>query len=80
LALQLRNWLNLARQVQAEQFPVDGSFVKCKDKPGDVDAAVLLSEGLNRLIAQRNDAAIELSALLDARQANDWFAANTDRD
>lgn len=42
LALRLRHWLELARQVGARRFLVDGSFVTTKPEPDDIDAVVLL--------------------------------------
>jgi hypothetical protein len=46
LALRFRRWVELARAVRAKRLLIDGSFVTAKDDPDDVDAVVLIPNGL----------------------------------
>ena len=80
LALQLRNWLRLARAVQSRRFFVDGSFVTAKSFPGDLDAVVLLSDTFERDLDNGLDAAVELEGILTTHRTGDLFAAEDDAD
>lgn len=80
LALQLRNWLRLARAVQSRRFFVDGSFVTAKAFPGDIDAVVLLSDAFERDLDNGLEAAVELERILTTHRTGDLFAAEDDGD
>lgn len=52
LALRLRRWIELGRQVGAKRLLVDGSFVTAKEEPQDVDTVILLPQDLTRQLEQ----------------------------
>lgn len=74
LALRLRRWLELAREVKALRFLVDGSFVTAKQEPHDVDDVVLLPVDFEAQIEAGNDAALELEEMLLTRRPEEIFA------
>jgi hypothetical protein len=80
LALQLRNWLRLARSVKARRFFVNGSFVTAKPFPGDLDAVVQLSDTFGHDLDNGVEAAAELEGLLTTHRMGDLFAAEDDAD
>ncbi|MGQ0637343.1 MAG: DUF6932 family protein [Planctomycetaceae bacterium] len=80
LALRLRRWLQLARDVGALRFLVDGSFVTAREHPADVDAVVLLPMKFQALIESAAESAIELEEMLLARQPEEIFAAEDETD
>jgi hypothetical protein len=80
LALRVRRWINLARQVHARRLLVDGSYVTDKPDPNDVDAVVLLPADFQRQIEQGVEAALELEQMLLTRQPEELFAAEDDAD
>ncbi len=75
LALRLRRWIELAREVGALRLLVDGSFVTNKARPNDVDAVVLLSDNFAEQVEQGIDAAVELEDMLLSRRPEEIFAA-----
>lgn len=80
LALRLRRWLELARQVSARRFLVDGSFVTAKKDPNDVDAVILLADDFESQIQQGIEPALELEEMLLTRHPEEIFAAEDNAD
>lgn len=80
LAIRLRRWIELARQVGARRLMVDGSFVTATQDPGDVDAVVLLPLDFELRVAEGNEAAIELEQMLLSRLPEEIFAAEDETD
>jgi len=80
LALRLRRWIELARQVRAPRLMVDGSFVTAKDDPDDVDAVVLLPMDFQGQVNHGADAALELEHMLLNRHPEEIFAAEDEGD
>lgn len=78
LAVQLRRWIELARQVGARRFVINGSFVTSKTDPGDLDAVILLPGDFKQQLAQSVLAAIELEAIFVNRSGGDLFPAESD--
>jgi len=75
LALRLRKWLQLARQVGARRLLVDGSFVTGKPEPHDIDSVVFLPEDFQQQLGREDEPALELEAMLLTRQPEEIFAA-----
>jgi hypothetical protein len=80
LVVRLRRWLELSRQVGAQRFLLDGSFVTAKKKPDDVDAVVLLAQGFSERVERGEEPALELEDMLLTRQPEELFAAEDDAD
>jgi len=80
LALRLRRWIELARQVRALRMLVDGSFVTAKESPDDVDAVVLLPRDFDQQFSDGNQAAMELEDMLLTRRPEEIFAAEDEAD
>ena len=80
MTLRLRRWINLARQVGARRFLVDGSFVTAKLDPGDIDAVILLPLNFKSQIIDNREEAIELEHMLLTRQPEELFAAEDEDD
>lgn len=80
LALRLRRWIELARQVNALRLLVDGSFVTAKVEPNDVDALVLLPLDFELQVEAGNEAAVELEQMLLSRLPEEIFAAEDESD
>jgi hypothetical protein len=80
LALRLRKWLQLARQVGARRLLVDGSFVTEKPKPHDIDSVVLLPADFQQQLERESEPALELEAMLLTRQPEEIFAAEDEDD
>jgi hypothetical protein len=80
LALRLRRWVDLARQVGARRFLVNGSFVTAKRQPNDVDAVILLPEDFKQQIERGVDAAMELEQMLLTRNPAEIFASEDEAD
>jgi hypothetical protein len=72
---RLRRWLELAREVGARRFFIDGSFVTEKAEPGDVDAVVWLPDSFREQVSAGRPEAIELQAMVSAREPRELFAA-----
>ena len=79
-AIRLRHWINLARQVGARRFLVDGSFVTAKAQPRDVDAVLLLPPDFEDQVERADEAALELEAMLLTRFPEEIFAAEDETD
>ena len=75
LALRLRRWIQLAKELNIVRFLVDGSFVTNKFDPHDTDAVVLLPVGYRDLVHQGLDSALELEQMLLTRRPEELFAA-----
>ena len=80
LAVRLRRWLLLARQVTAQRLFVDGSFVTTKHEPDDIDAVVLLPRDFQQQIERGSEAALELEEMLLTRRPEELFAAEDQGD
>jgi len=80
LALRLRRWIDLSREVGAKRLFVDGSFVTAKPDPGDLDAVVWLSADFAARVKRGEIAALELDLMLTSRQPEEIFAAEDRRD
>lgn len=80
LALRLRRWLELAREVGARRLLIDGSFVTAKENPDDIDAVILLPHDFERYVELGNEAAIELEEMLLTRRPEEIFAAEDEVD
>lgn len=80
LVFRLRHWVELAREVRALRFLVDGSFVTAKQEPGDVDAVILLPADFSIQVQEGYEPAIELENILLSRQPEELFAAEDGQD
>src|SRR5690348_4948052 len=80
LALRLRRWIELARDIKARRLLIDGSFVTNKQEPNDIDAVVLLPENFQRQVEDGIESALELEQMLLTRQPEEIFAAEDDTD
>lgn len=80
LAIRLRRWLMLAREIGAMRFLLDGSFVTAKTEPDDVDAVVLLPEDFADQVEAGSELAIEFEEMLLTRRPEELFAAEDDSD
>lgn len=80
LALRLRRWIELARQVGGERLLADGSFVTAKEEPNDIDAVILLPPHFERQIEQGIQSALELEEMLLTRRPEEIFAAEDEAD
>jgi hypothetical protein len=80
LALRLRHWVELARDVGGRRLLVDGSFVTAKDEPNDIDAVLLLPLNFQNQVEQGFPAALELEGMLLSRRPEELFAADDETD
>ena len=80
LALRVRRWIELARDVRARRLLVDGSFVTEKEKPNDVDAVVLLPPDFEQQIESGIESALLLEEMLLTRRPEEIFAAEDEAD
>ena len=80
LALRLRRWIELGRQVGAKRLLVDGSFVTAKEEPQDVDTVILLPQDFSRYLEQEHPLALELEEMLLTRRPEEIFAAEDETD
>ncbi len=80
LALRLRRWIELGRQVGAKRLLVDGSFVTAKEEPQDVDTVILLPQDFTQQLEQENPPALELEEMLLTRRPEEIFAAEDEAD
>ena len=80
LALRLRRWLALGRQVKAQRLLVDGSFVTAKEDPHDIDTVILLPTNFMQQIAEEFPPALELEEMLLTRRPEEIFAAEDETD
>ena len=80
LVERIRNWISLARAVQARRLLLDGSFVTAKDEPGDVDAVVLLPEDFREQLRAGHPEAVELYEMFVTREPKELFAGEEEED
>ena len=80
LALRLRRWIELGRQVGAKRLLVDGSFVTAKEEPQDVDTVILLPQDFTQQLEQENPPALELEEMLLTRRPEEILAADEEPD
>jgi hypothetical protein len=80
LAIRVRRWIDLSRQVRARRLFLDGSFVTNKVDPDDVDAVILLPADYQQQIRTGTEAAIELEEMLLTRRPEELFAAEDEVD
>jgi hypothetical protein len=80
LAMRLRRWCELAREVHANRLLVDGSFITAKLEPGDVDAVLLLPADFQRLVDNGLPAAVELEEMMFTRQPAELFGVEDESD
>lgn len=80
LALRLRQWVKLIRQVGGKRLLVDGSFVTAREEPNDIDAVVLLTLDFEQQIDQGIESALELEQVLLTRRPEELFAAEDETD
>ena len=80
LALRLRRWIELGRQVGAKRLLVDGSFVTAKEEPQDVDTVILLPQDFAQQLEQENPPALDLEEMLLTRRPEEIFAAEDETD
>ena len=77
---RIRDWIRLARAVKARRLLLNGSFVTAKERPGDVDAVVLLPEDFRGQLRDANPEAIRLHQMLFSREPKELFAAEDEED
>ena len=80
LVARIREWVGLARAVRAKRFLLDGSFMTAKEKPGDVDAVVLLPEDFRDQLRAGGPEAARLYEMFVTREPKELFAAEDDED
>ena len=80
LALRLRRWMELGRQVGARRLLVDGSFVTAKEEPDDIDTVILLPEDFTQQLEREYEPALELEEMLLTRRPEELFAAEDETD
>lgn len=80
LALRLRRWIELSRQVGARRLLIDGSFVTAKNEPHDIDAVLLLPPDFKQQVEGGDPAALELEEMLLTRRPEELFAAEDGTD
>jgi len=80
LALRLRRWIGLIREIGGKRLLLDGSFVTAKQNPDDIDAIVLLPPDFGMQIAQGIESALELERMLLNRHPEEIFAAEDEAD
>jgi hypothetical protein len=80
LALRLRRWIELGRQVGAKRLLVDGSFVTAKEEPQDIDTVIMLPHDITQQIEQEHPDALELEEMLLTRRPEEIFAAEDETD
>lgn len=80
LAVRLRRWIELARQIGGQRLLIDGSFITAKDEPNDIDAVILLPPDFQEQIAQGIESALELEEMLLTRRPEEIFAAEDEAD
>ena len=80
LAVRLRHWIELGRQVGAKRLLVDGSIVTAKEEPQDVDTVILLPLNFTQQIEQEHPPALQLEEMLLTRLPEEIFAAEDEAD
>lgn len=80
LALRVRRWVELAREVRSVRLMVDGSFVTAKPEPNDVDALVWIPADFDEQVEAGIRGALELEEMLLTRRPEEIFAAEDEDD
>jgi hypothetical protein len=80
LAVRLRRWIELVRQVRGRRLLCDGSFVTAKPEPHDIDAVVLLPPDFEEQLEAGSEPALELEEMLLTRRPEEIFAAEDETD
>lgn len=80
LALRLRRWIELGRQVGAQRLLVDGSFVTAKAEPQDIDSVIFLPVDFLQQLEREFAPALELEEMLLTRRPEELFAAEDETD
>jgi hypothetical protein len=80
LAVRLRRWIELGRQIGAMRLLVDGSFVTAIDEPHDVDTVILLPQDFSGQLEEEHAPALELEEMLLTRRPEEIFAAEDETD
>lgn len=80
LALRLRRWIELGRQVGAKRLLIDGSYVTAKEEPYDVDTVIFLPQDFTRQVERELAPALELEEMLLTRRPEEIFAAEDESD
>lgn len=80
LVLRFRRWLELARQIGARRFLIDGSFVTAKSEPNDIDAIILLPADFQSQVERNFESALQLEQMLLTRSPEELFAAEDEVD
>jgi len=80
LALRLRHWIKLSRQVGGQRLLIDGSFVTAKEEPQDIDAVLLVPTDFQEQVEQGDSSALELEEMLLTRRPEEIFAAEDETD
>jgi hypothetical protein len=77
---RVKNWIGLARAVNARRLLLDGSFVTRKGEPGDIDAIVLLPEDFGDRLRSGHPQAVELHKMFVTREPKELFPAEDEED
>lgn len=80
LAIRVRRWIELAREVGASRLLIDGSFVTSRLDPHDIDAVILLPADFPEQIRRGLDVALELEQMLLTRRPEELFGAEVESD
>jgi hypothetical protein len=80
LALRLRRWIELGKQVGAKRLLIDGSYVTASEEPQDVDTIILLPQNFAQQVEQEFAPALELEEMLLTRRPEEIFAAEDESD
>jgi hypothetical protein len=74
LALRLKRWFHMGREVKAKRMLIDGSFVSAKPIPRDLDVVIELPSNFFAQVDDGHEPAIELYELAATRAQGDLFA------
>jgi hypothetical protein len=80
LALRLRRWIELGRDVGGRRLLIDGSFVTAKGEPNDIDAVLLLPHSFQGQVERGIPSALEVEEMLLTRRPEELFAAEDETD
>ena len=80
LAVRLRRWIELSRDVGGLRLLIDGSFVTAKGEPDDIDAVLLLPPDFHAQVERGVPSALELEEMLLTRRPEELFAAEDETD
>ena len=80
LALRLRRWVALARDVGGLRFLIDGSFVTAKEVPNDIDSVQLLPPDFSDQVEAGDRSALQLDEMMESRRPEELFPAEDEVD